>query len=154
MESTTTIEVNGTKFEVDLRTAKKIESFKVGDPVKVLVKDYSGYKAHAGCIVGIDAFKNLPTIIIAYIPSVFANDGKLEFVYMNAQTEGVEICPMERSDILPNRETVTAMFNRSIEAKQREIRDIEARRDYFLRQFGTTFGVGAADVAAATQPTA
>ena len=41
MEEKRIIEVNGIKMEVDLRNAKRIDQFKVGDSVKVLVKSYS-----------------------------------------------------------------------------------------------------------------
>ena len=35
-----TVEINGTKFEVDLSKATKVEEFKIGDKVKVLEKTY------------------------------------------------------------------------------------------------------------------
>lgn len=151
-ENIRTIEVNGHKFEVDLRTAKKIESYRVGDKVKLLTKQYDGYKVYPGAIVGIDSFKNLPTIIVAYIPSLFGNDGKLEFAYLNSQSKDTEICPMSEDDVLPNRETIVKYFNSSIKTLQAQIEAIESRRDYFMRQYGTAFGVGAAEVSAATQP--
>lgn len=149
-----TVEINGVKFEIDTRTAKKIDTYKVGDPVKILIKTYSGYASHPGCIVGIDAFKNLPTIVVAYIDGVLSSTGDMKFAYLNSQSEGVEICPMHQEDIIPNKDTVLTMFNRSIGNKQAEIRSIEEKRDYFLRQFGTAFGVGKTEVAKATAPAA
>lgn len=147
------IEVNGHKFEVDLRTAKKVDQFKVGDKVKILKKKYGdSYESHPGVIVGIDCFKNLPTIVVAYLGSVFHNDGKLEFAYLNAKSDDIEICPMSEDDVLPNRETIVMFFDRSIAAKQLEIDQIVARKEYFIRQYGTTFGVGKEEVGAATFP--
>ena len=35
-----TIEINGVKLEIDLRTAKRVDTFKIGDNVKVLKKEY------------------------------------------------------------------------------------------------------------------
>ena len=32
------VEIGGVKIEVDLRTAKRVDSYRVGDPVKVLTK--------------------------------------------------------------------------------------------------------------------
>ena len=145
-----TIEIEGVKFEIDTRTAKKIELFKVGDRVKVLVKDYSGYKAHPGCIVGIDAFKNLPTVVVAYMPNPLSSDGKIEFAYLNGQSKDLEICPMVEDELVPTRETIVQAFERAISIKQREIADVMVKRDWFLRQYGTAFGVAAAEMKAAT----
>lgn len=148
-----TIEIEGVKLQVDMRTAKKVEAYRVGDKVKVLIKDYSSYKSHPGIIVGIDAFKNLPTVVIAYIADPLHYDGsggKVSFAYLNAQTKGVEICPMEDADIVPTRETMIAYFDRALAVKRKEIDDIVMRREYFLRQYGTAFGIGAEEVAKAT----
>lgn len=138
-----TIEIEGHKFEVDTRTAKKIECYRVGDRVKVLVKDYSGWKTHPGCIVAIDAFVNLPTIVIAYVPDVFSNTGRVEFAHLNAQTTGVEICPMAEDDIVPTRQTILTYFNRSIEKHEKEIEELRTRKEWFLRQYGVAFGASA-----------
>lgn len=143
-----TIEVSGVKFDVDMRTARKIDTYKVGDRVKVLVKNYSGYTSYPGAIVAIDAFKNLPTVVIAYVPNVFGNDGKVEFAHLNENTKDVEICPMVEDDIVPTRQTVIKYFNESIAKKQQEIREIETRKEFFLRQYGVAFGNVAADTAA------
>ena len=137
------IEVSGHKFEVDLRTAKKVDQFKVGDRVKVLVKQYGdNYRTYPGVIVGIDAFKALPTIVIAYIEAL-ANDGEIKFAYLNAKSEGIEICPMCEDDILPTRQTIAMKFDKAIAAKQREIDDIASRKEFFLRQYGTSFAINA-----------
>ena len=42
MEGKTMVEIDGVKMEVDLRTARRIDTFAVGDNVKVLCKDYNG----------------------------------------------------------------------------------------------------------------
>lgn len=149
-EGTTTIEIDGVKLEVDLRTARKVESFRVGDRVKLLTKDYSGYKSHVGAIVAFDLFKKLPTIVVAYIDNMLScdgNGGKLSFAYLNSQSKDVEICPMVDDDVLPTQQTIIAYFDRSIATTQKQLEEIAARKEYFLRQYGTTFGVAAAEVA-------
>lgn len=144
-----TIEVEGQKFEVDMRAAKKIEAYRVGDRVKVLKKTYSGYEVHPGAICGIDAFKNLPTIVVAYVPGRFSDDGKVEFAYLNAESKDIEIAPMSEDDLIPTRDTILTYFERAIESHRSKLREIEVKRDYFLRQFGIAFPVGAAEVASA-----
>jgi hypothetical protein len=145
-----TIEIEGHKFEVDMRSAKKIEAYRVGDRVKVLKKNYSSYEVHPGAIVGIDCFKALPTIVVAYVPGRFSDDGKVEFAYMNAESKDVEIAPMSEDDLIPTRDTILTYFERSLQIHRTKIREIEIKRDYFLRQFGIAFSVGAEEVAAAT----
>lgn len=149
-DTTRVIEIEGVKLEVDLRTAKRIDAFKVGDRVKVLTKNYSGYESHAGVIVGIDAYRNLPTVVIAYIGNPLSSECQLQFAYLNSQTKDIEICPMADHDEVATRETILKHFEAAVAKKQREIEDIEIKRDYFMRQYGVAFGVGADEVAAAT----
>ena len=113
MENTTRIvEIDGIKLEIDLRTAKKIEHFRVGDNVRVLVKGYSDtYKVHAGVIVGFDGFEKLPTICIAYL-EVGYNSAEIKFAYINAGSESkdskIEITPafdLQELHCLPQRAT-------------------------------------------------
>lgn len=134
------IEINGTKIEVDLRTAKRIDCFKVGDRVRVLVKNYSGYEVHPGVIVGMALFKNLPTLTVAYIPGIFGRSGEVKFVYLNSQSTETEIAPMQDDDIVPTRQTAIKYFDDAIAAKELEITDLRDKKEWFLRQYGVAFG--------------
>lgn len=51
METKRIIEINGVKLEIDTREAVSIDTVKVGDPVKVLIKDYSSYKSFPGVVI-------------------------------------------------------------------------------------------------------
>lgn len=94
------VEINGVKLEVDLRTAKRIENYKVGDPVKVLTKHYGdNYKSNVGVIVGFDAFVALPTITIMYVEQEY-NNAEIKFVALNSNTKDIEIAPMHELDEL------------------------------------------------------
>lgn len=146
-----TIEVEGHKFEVDLRSAKRIDCFRVGDRVKILTKDYTGHKVHPGCIVGIDAFESLPTIVIAYIedPLSFSGDGgKVAFAYLNADSKDMELIPMAEDDFMPTQQTIMTYFERAIEVQVSALEKLRERKEYFLRQYGTAFGASAVPEAA------
>ena len=92
MENKQIIEINGIKLEIDLRTAKRVEEFKIGDAVKLLVKEYSNdFKSHNGVIVGFDDFKDHPTIIIAYMIESYGYGAEIKFAYINAQSKTYEI---------------------------------------------------------------
>ena len=67
-------------MEIDLRQAKVINNFKVGDTIKVLIKQYSEYKSNVGMIVGFDEFQKLPTIVIAYL-DIDYSAASIKFVY-------------------------------------------------------------------------
>jgi hypothetical protein len=84
------IEINGIKMEIDLRTAKRIDNLKVGDRVKVLIKEYTSYKVHPGTIIGFEPFEKLPTIIIAYMETTYSS-ASVKFLYYNAKTEDTEV---------------------------------------------------------------
>lgn len=132
------VEINGIKIEVDLRTAKRVDQFKVGDPVKVLKKMYSGYESHFGMIVGFDEFVALPTIIVAYLKNSYGDD-PLQFVYINAESKEVEICPHSPSDIGIEKADILASFNRLITKKETELNELRQKQSYFEKMFGRYF---------------
>jgi hypothetical protein len=133
------VEINGIKIEVDLRTAKRVDQFKVGDAVKILKKKYSdSYESYFGMIVGFDEFKELPTIIVAYL-STGSYDSALNFEYINSKSKDVEICPHDANDIGLEREHIESRFDREIEKKEVEITDLKRKKTYFLTMFGRYF---------------
>lgn len=142
MESSDTkriVEINGIKIEVDLRTAKRIDQFRVGDGVKVLIKNYSSYNSHFGMIIGFDEFKSLPTIIIAYLESGSWSEMPLKFVYINEKTEGTEICLHDPKDLGVEKVDILTQFDRQVAKKEEEIRDLNRKRLYFVEMFGRFF---------------
>lgn len=132
------IEVAGVKLEVDLREAKTIEGYKVGDNIKVLVKKYSNdYESYPGVIVGFDQFEKLPTIIIAYLESGY--DPDLKFVYLNNQTKDTEITHAQPEEIVLEKDNVISKFDKEVEKREAEIRDIKKKKDYFVKYFNQYF---------------
>jgi len=132
------VEINGVKLEIDTREAKTVESYKVGDPVKVLVKSYSEYKSFPGIIVGFDEFNILPTIIVAYVDSSYSSTD-IRFAYINGNNKETEICYMYRDELNIDKNSLVEKFNRDIDKKKQEIEDVEIKRDYFLKNFSKYF---------------
>jgi hypothetical protein len=132
------IEVNGVKLEVDLSTARVVEEYKVGDPVKVLVKKYDGYASHAGVIVGFDAFEKLPSINIAYLDSGYST-ADMKFISFNAQSKEVEICAMNNTEVPFVRDNVLELMDRDITAAEQKVADLKTKKAYFQKQFGVYF---------------
>lgn len=138
MEDKRIIEINGVKMEVDLRHAKVIDSFKVGDTVKVLTKNYSGYTSHVGMIVGFDEFEKLPTIIVAYLKLEYSSSA-IEFVYYNAEAKDVEICKINDWDIPYSKQQIIDKMDREIDKKEEELRELNSKKSLFLSMFGKYF---------------
>ena len=97
------IEINGIKLEVDMRHAKRVDQFRVGDKVKLMREEGYGdpktHKVHPGVIVGFEPFKELPTIIVAYL-EISYSEAALKFEYINAETKGADLVIAE-DDYLP-----------------------------------------------------
>jgi hypothetical protein len=135
--NTTVIEINGVKMEVDLRHAKRVENIKIGTRVKVLRKEYQGYKVEHGIVIGFEPFESLPTIIIAVVALSF-NDAKIDFVYYNSSVNDVEVVVAVDDDgAAIDREQVCGFIGREIVKHEQAIRELNARREYFLSKFAS-----------------
>lgn len=132
------IEINGIKMEVDLREARCVETYKVGDKVKVLKKNYSGYSSFPGVIIGFDGFAQLPTINIAYFERDY-NSAKISFLSLNNESKEVEICPMAGEEAFLEKGEVLRQLDKEISKHEADIEDLKARRAYFIEKFGAYF---------------
>lgn len=136
-----TIEINGVKLEVDMRTARKIESYRIGDRVKVLVKEYSSYKPYPGVIVAFDMFRKLPTITVAYLDIGYSGT-EVKFVYINGTEKDDESRPElapYNDDIHVDKADVIERLDKEIDKKKEEIVDLERKKAYFLKNFNKYF---------------
>lgn len=133
------IEINGIKMEIDLRHAKRVDMFKVGDKVRVLVKNYSGFVSYAGIIVGFDAFKERPTIIVAYVEPDAYSSNPLKFVYINQDSKDVEITAMTDDFIAADKSVIIDQMDKTILKHEQEIEEMKAKKAYFLKYFGVYF---------------
>ena len=142
-ENIKVIEINGIKLEVDMRTAKRIDQFKVGDKVKFLTAD-TGYGSkgkhhiHPGVIVGFENFKNLPTIVIAYL-SVDYSEANLKFAYINAESENIDMVSAEENYLPIEKAWVVERMDRDIAKKEVEVEELKRKKAYFLHNFNKYF---------------
>lgn len=141
----TIIEVNGVKMEVDLRQARVVhQNLRVGTKIKILEKsDYGSPEVYPGVIVGFEPFKDLPTIIVAYLKMSYGSS-ELKFAYINSSSaKKWDIVPALDDDLPIDRASVIGHFDRSVAAKQKEIEDIESKKAFFLKHFDQFFAVEA-----------
>ena len=136
-ENMRTIEINGIKMEIDMRYARRIDTFSVGDTVKVLDKRDGKNVMRPGVITDFANFKELPTIIVAvYKAGDYWSTPSIEFISYNADTEGVEIVGVNAEEIIVSRETIVQKFDDEIAKKRDALNDLIIKRDTFVKYFG------------------
>jgi len=124
-------------MELDLRTAtvSDVETFCVGDLVKILIKEYSEtYKSYAGVIVGFDNFKENPTISVLYIKQDYSKS-ELMMEYINSFNKNAQIIKASEDDIGFSKDTVLRHFNKQIENLEMAKVVAEQQKDLFLKYF-------------------
>lgn len=131
------IEINGVKLEVDLRNARRIDEFRVGDNVKVLDTRSGKNEVRSGVITDFANFKDLPTIIVAiYKEGDYWTKPTIEFIYFNSDTEGIEIVGVSAEEIIVSKDTIVQRFDDEIIKKKDELHDLIVKRDTFVKYFG------------------
>ncbi|WP_435404059.1 hypothetical protein ACR64M_00585 [Lactiplantibacillus plantarum] len=133
-----TVEINGVKFEVDMDTAKRIDTFKVGDNVRLLDKRYNSSEIYTGVILGFYNFKELPTIQVAYFKDSFSG-ATIDFVNINSKSDDFELLPSNKYEADFDRDTVVGSLNQQIESKTSEMKSLEAKKAWFLKYYGKYF---------------
>ena len=134
------IEINGIKMEIDLRHAKSIDTYKVGDRVKVLVKQYGDtYNTRYGVVIDFNEFQNLPTIVVAYIEASYS-EFDVKIVNINSQTkDSAQLAPMVDLEIPISRSDLEEVIQRKIAEKTRELKAFNEKQEYVLRVFDKYF---------------
>lgn len=131
---TTVIEIGGVKLEVDLRTAKRIDTLRVGSRVKLLIKpSYGDSKVFLGVVVGFEPFPSTPSILVAYMDETYAS-AEIKVRAVNAATTDIEMVA-SIDDELFERNEVLRKFDKQIATKRREMETIEEQRRYFETNF-------------------
>ena len=133
------IEINGIKMEVDLRNAKRIDTFKVGDPVKVLDLNYQNGVIKAGVIVGFAEFAKKPAIEIMVLDDGYSGID-FKFVTVSHDTDSkYEIVHYNNYERIFTKSNVLDKFNREIEKKKIEIEELERKKKYYIDDFQKAF---------------
>jgi len=136
------IEINGIKMEVDLRSAKRIDTFKVGDPVKVLDMTYSTPQIRAGVIVGFAEFQSQPAIEVMVLTEDYNGIG-FTFKTITQKKEGekiaYEIVQYNNYEKIFTQSNVISRFDREIDKKKLEISELELKKKYFIDDFQKAF---------------
>lgn len=134
------IEINGIKMEVDLRNAKRIDTFKVGDPVKVLDMNYSDPQIYAGVIVGFAEFSKHPAIEVMTLNVGYSNADFKFITITDKENSKYEIVHYNNYEKIFTKSSVLDIFQKDIEKKRVEIEELERKKKYFIDDFQKAFG--------------
>lgn len=117
--------------------AIRAELLKVGDPVRVLSNpSYGEPTVSTGVIVGFEPFKELPTIIVAYIEASFSK-AEMKMLYFNDKSTGHEILPAAPdTNIEIERSRVLDWFDSEETTALAAVDEVRAKRRYFEKYFG------------------
>lgn len=138
-QNQTIIEINGVKMSVDLSKAKVISEYKVGDYVKILLKEYGeNYKTYLGNIIAFDNYATTPTIVIAYVKAEY-NSASIEYVHFNKGTKNIELTPLNDWDVPLRKSIVMEQFNKEILKKEQELKEMRNKAQMFEQLFAKWF---------------
>lgn len=131
-----TIEIGGVKIDVDLRTAVRVETLKVGDRIRVLVKQaYSTrWDICPGVVVGFEPFRSRPTIVICYLQG-----SQLVTTPLNEDSADIEIVPALDDTLMLERDHVVTLLQAEIRQRETALDESRRKLDYFERMFGRWF---------------
>lgn len=141
MSETQTYIIQGTHFEITKSLEPSPMRVKIGDRVKVMTKQYDGWKTYPGIVVSFDNFIDLPTFNIIYVDISYSSSD-LKSVAFNEQSKDVKISflPDDSKELDIDQTAMLKYFERAIEIKKRELADLIYKMSYFEKNFGRFFG--------------
>ena len=134
------VEIDGVKLEIDLRKAKVIDHYKIGDPVRVLHPG-TGYGSgiKAGIIVGFCEFDKNPAIEILELDADYSTTNFKLVTVISGQENPVQIAPYDRYSGLFTQSDIVTRFDREIQKKELELADLKLKKEYFIKDFMKAF---------------
>jgi uncharacterized phage-like protein YoqJ len=135
------VEIDGVKLEIDLRTAKVIDHYKIGDPVRVLHtgNEYNSATINPGVIVGFCEFESAPAIEILELKKEYSGINFNLVTIISGQKNNVQIAPYDKYEGLVSQSDVITRFDREIQAKELELADLKLKKKYFIDDFSKAF---------------
>lgn len=134
------IEINGIKLEVDLTTCRRIDEFRVGDNVKILIKksEYQQEKLLNGVIVEFLNFKDAPIIQLAVFEQSYSGSS-INFINYSANTANMEIMACGKHELVLEKSKTVDQMQNEIDRKQHEVDDLRNKLNWFLKFYGKHF---------------
>lgn len=139
MSETKIVDIKGVKIQIEAPQAKIIENYRIGDTIKILIKEYSdSWTSYPGIIVGFDDFDELPTIIICYISNYYSTP-EIKTAYFHEKCDKIEITKCCAYELSFDYEAILDALNNDLKEKQIKAEEVKAKINYFMRHFGEKF---------------
>lgn len=130
------IEVNGVKVEIDLRQAKQIETFAVGDTVKVFEKQYNdSYEVFPGVITGFAQCLDFASIEVI-IMRVSYSEVKFENISINSGSTKYVLATFTQYDGMLNKERIMKALDEKINSAEIALETAKRNKELFLSEIG------------------
>jgi hypothetical protein len=134
------VEIDGVKLEIDLRTSKVVDHYKVGDPVRVMLDDTYGSPIRAGVIVGFCEFEKNPAIEVLVLDESYSSNVNFKTITIVSGKENkAQIAPYEKYAGFVSQSNVVTRFDREIQKKELELADLKLKKKYFIDDFAKAF---------------
>jgi hypothetical protein len=135
------VEIDGVKLEIDLRTAKVVDHYKVGDPVRILhAEDNYRSGITPGVIVGFCEFEKNPAIEILELDVGYPGVSFRTVTIISGRENKIQIAPYDKYEGLISQTDVVTRFDREIQKKELELADLKLKKKYFIDDFAKAFG--------------
>jgi len=141
VENKRVVEINGVKVEVDLRTAKVVEHFKVGDPVRVFhpKQDFSDAAIRPGVIVGFCEFDKTPAIQILELEVSYSGVSFNTVVIAEGINNNLQIAPYNKFEGIVSKADVVTRLDRMIQKAELDLSELMMKKKYFIDNFAKAF---------------
>jgi hypothetical protein len=128
------------EMDVEVTQVNRIESFKVGDAVKLLKKkgSYNQASTMAGVIVGFDNFESSPAIVVLTMEQSYS-DVNFSFITITSESEDYDMIHYSGYEQLFTRDNVMRIFDRKIAEAEMKLNEMNAKRSYFDQKFASAF---------------
>lgn len=134
-QNTRIVEFGVMKVECNTGTAKQVETLKVGDPVKLLIKNGDYPYIEYGFVMGFANFKSLSIITVVYVDEF----GRIQFAHVTEKSKFFEIAPCSENEIDPDEFDTEKEIDNKIQHLETEIRELKVKKRAFKKIFEKIF---------------
>jgi len=115
------LQINGKTFKIN-QSVEIAEEYKLGDTVRILVKDYSEFVAYSGIIVAIDDFAKSPSVTVCYFTNGY--NPEVKFKTISGNEKDSEISKGGDFDDSLSFDTVISIFENKVLTKKGELESL------------------------------
>lgn len=133
-----TIELNEAMVKIGLKKEEAINNYKVGNYVKLLIKDIFDFESYPGRIVGIYYSNDEPIIVVAYLKQPF-DRFNISYIEICPSSEDTKIEPLNDWDFPIERLSMLKRFKIEILSKEQEVTEMKSNVKRFEQIFDEYF---------------